>query len=68
MGIPINKVNEVLKKYNFNNELKSPNSSSLGNECPICHQLNDLGNEYCQSCGTLIKLKEETKEVIEVKQ
>lgn len=52
MGLPIHKVNNTLKKYDFSNIAK----------CPICNQIINKNSNFCSNCGNKINTIEKLKE------
>ena len=52
MGLPIHKVNNTLKKYDFTNVTK----------CPICNQIINKNSNFCSNCGNKINTNETLKE------
>ena len=52
MGLPIHKVNNTLKKYDFSNIAK----------CPICNQIINKNSNFCSNCGNKINTNEKLKE------
>lgn len=49
MGLPINRVHEVLKQYDFSEICGQVVTFDI--ECHNCHHLNLSSNKYCEVCG-----------------
>ena len=52
MGLPIAKVNQVLKKF-----LGNENTEETKKLCPVCGKENDINEKFCPACGVNLEEK-----------